>query len=132
MVANLAGTLAAVEENTVCKPQKCIMGEPKGTRKKQVSQVRLLPAFIKLDRHPEVPAEGGPRRMVTRSVFVAILRGSLRSRLRMTVMSQCLRRLVLPDATGATNTTITHEDERLLTLDSRLFVSAGRLFGLAT
>src|SRR5262245_38131931 len=66
----------------------------------------LTPAFVNLDRHPEAPATdvgfiyptsvfetpksatadlgGGPRRMAPRSVHVAILRGSLRSRLRMT------------------------------------------------
>jgi hypothetical protein len=45
----------------------------------------LIPTASEFDsRHPEAPAAGGPRRMAADSVFVAILRGSLRSRLWMT------------------------------------------------
>src|SRR5580700_3505069 len=40
------------------------------------------------DRHPEVAAAGGPRRMAA-SAFASILRGSLRSHLRMTVVDWC-------------------------------------------
>jgi hypothetical protein len=41
-----------------------------------------------LFRHPEVPAEGGPRRMAAGMVRVATLRGSLRSHLRVTNREQ--------------------------------------------